>query len=223
MNNDRSASEPSDVLQDLQFQVMTAADFQSEGKSTHQTTTNSGSITMRLQGIEEWSSEIKTTVVSSIADDMVTTLKIIGRHSEAGILDYTHTERISDVIDIVLNTNERLESCKIRRLRQQNRDQRRAYQHLVRKTEEVLDKYDRKVQGLKAHVRNLRGELLNSKLERELLLRRVHYLEKGGDYGDDGEGDTIVEEKEVESPQDQGMAGLTDEEGEWEEDPETEL
>jgi hypothetical protein len=94
---------------------------------------------------------------------------------------------------------------------------------LVSETEEALDNYDRKVHGLRAQVRNLRGELLNLKLERELLLRRIHFLEKGGDYGEDGEGDTIVEEREVENPQDQEMAGLTDEDGEWEEDPETEL
>ncbi|KAJ6114323.1 hypothetical protein N7486_000101 [Penicillium sp. IBT 16267x] len=223
MEKDRNESEPGNVPQELNIQIMTAVDFQAEKKSTRQRTVDSGSLTTRLQGIEEWSPETKTTILSSIADDMAKTLMLIGRHSETGTLDHTHTQRISDIIDIVLNTDERIARHKILRLRQGNREQRRSYRLLVSETEEALENYDRKVQGLKARVQDLRGELLDLKGERELMLRRIHYMEKGGDRGEDGEDDTTGEEREVESPQDQDMAGLTDDDGEWEEDLETEL
>ncbi|KAJ5998349.1 hypothetical protein N7451_006159 [Penicillium sp. IBT 35674x] len=200
---------------------MTSADFQGEKKSTCQPTADS-SLAMRLQGIEDWSSELKTATLTSIADDVAMTLMLIGKHSEAGILDHTHTQRISDVIDIVLNTDERLTRRKLRWLRKRNREQKRAYRHLVSATKEALEKYDTKVQMLKARVLCLRGEVHDLKEEQELHLEQIEYLERGN-FGDDEECDLIADEIKLESPQGQDMASLTDEDGEWEEDPETEL
>lgn len=221
MENNRNESEPGNAPQDLNIQVITPADFQGEMKATRQATADPR-LAMRLQGIEDWSSELKTATLTSIADDVAMTLMLIGKHSEAGILNHTHTQRISDVIDIVLNTDERLARRKIRRIRKRNREQKRAYRLLASATKEALETYDLKVQTLKARVLNLRGEVRDLKEVQELHLDQIDYLE-AGDFGDDEECDLIADGKKLESPQDQDMAGLTDEDGEWEEDPETEL
>ncbi|KAJ5797358.1 uncharacterized protein N7503_006654 [Penicillium pulvis] len=221
METDSNESERGSAPQDLNIQVMTSADFQGEKKSTRQPPAEL-SLAMRLQGIEDWSSELKTATLTSIADDVAMALMLIGKHSETGILNHTHTQRISDVIDIVLNTDERLARRKIRRLRKRNREQKRAYRLLASATKEALEKYEAKVHMLKARVLSLRGEVRDLKEERELHLEQIDYLE-AGDFGDDEECDLIADEKKLESPQDHDMAGLTDEDGEWEEDPETEL
>lgn len=221
MENNRNESESVNAPQSLNIQVMTPANFQGEKKPTRQPPAGS-SLVMRLQGIEDWSSELKTATLTSIADDVATALMLIGKHSDAGILDHTHTQRISDVIDIVLNTDERLARRKIRRLRKRNREKKRAYRLLASATKEALEKYDMKVQTLKARIQNLRGEVRDLKEQQELHLEQIHYLEVG-DFGTDGESELIAEKKKLESPQDEEMADLTDEDGEWEEDPETEL
>ncbi|KAJ5538839.1 hypothetical protein N7494_008318 [Penicillium frequentans] len=221
MEDDCTESEPGSAPQNLNIQVMTPADFQGENKSTRQPPADL-SLAVRLQGIEDWGSELKSATLTSIADDVAMTLMLIGKHSETGILNHIHTQRISDVIDIVLNTDERLARRKIRRLRKRNREQKRAYRLLASATKEALEKYETKVQTLKVRVLNLRGEVRVLKEEQELHLEQIDYLE-AGDFGDDEECDIIADEKKLESPQDQDMAGLTDEDGEWEEDPETEL
>ncbi|KAJ5549551.1 hypothetical protein N7513_006785 [Penicillium frequentans] len=212
MEDDCNESEPGSAPQNLNIQVMTPADFQGENKSTRQPRADL-SLAVRLQGIEDWGSELKTATLTSIADDVAMTLMLIGKHSETGILNHTHTQRISDVIDIVLNTDERLARRKIRRLRKRNREQKRAYRLLASATKEALKMYETKVQTLKVRVLNLRGEVRVLKEEQELHLEQIDYLE-AGDFGDDEECDIIADEKKLESPQDQDMAGLTDEDGE---------
>lgn len=212
MEDDCNESEPGSAPQNLNIQVMTPADFQGENKSTRQPPADL-SLAVRLQGIEDWGSELKTATLTSIADDVAMTLMLIGKHSETGILNHTHTQRISDVIDIVLNTDERLARRKIRRLRKRNREQKRAYRLLASATKEALKMYETKVQTLKVRVLNLRGEVRVLKEEQELHLEQIDYLE-AGDFGDDEECDIIADEKKLESPQDQDMAGLTDEDGE---------
>lgn len=221
MEDNRKESVPGNVPQNLGIQVMAPADFQGEKIPFRRATTDS-SLAMRLQGIEDWSSELKSATLTSIADDVATTLMLIGKHSLAGILDHTHTQRISDVIDIVLKTDERLARRKIRRLRKRNRERKQAYRLLASATKEVLEKYDTRVETLKRRVQNLRGEVRDLKEEQRLHLEHIHYL-KMVNSGDYEQSDPSAEERKLESPQDEDMAGLTDEDGEWEEYPETEL
>jgi hypothetical protein len=63
-----------------------------------------GSSALRLSNIEQLSSEKKTELIRSVADDITAVFVYIARQSEAGNLTTTNTEPINDVISIIKDT-----------------------------------------------------------------------------------------------------------------------
>ncbi|KAJ5930227.1 hypothetical protein N7466_005720 [Penicillium verhagenii] len=193
-----------------------------------------GPMARRLEGLENWSSATKIKTLDSIANDIAATLVIIGKHTESGHLDESHTSPISDVLDSILKTQERWVEDKKALFREHNRLRRREFQRYAASSSEALVAYQIKVSKLKGEAHELRRMVAEGKAEEELLRLRIHHiqgnsdkmLENGGNGGNGGNGEAGGK---VKTPQDQEMVDVSDrdyededQDGEWEIDDEIE-
>ncbi|KAJ5156823.1 hypothetical protein N7492_009626 [Penicillium capsulatum] len=137
---------------------------------------------MRLEGLEDWTTAVKTETLTSIADDMQATLWCISRHLRCGNLNETNTKPIEDMIRIihgpVIKKSRRMKR-KIRRLQKLSNWFRTEQRQLLDEAETMVTIYKATFETLDQNTRGLREELERVKAERDLLQHQVASQDKG--------------------------------------------
>ena len=126
--------------------------------STDQITTP-GSCVMRLKGLEQLSSDAKTALLESIANDIVATILCVVKHREAGNLSFENAQAVNELIRFLNNkTSGRVRDLEKRvdRLRHQRRWIASEYKKLHGSVYEMGQIYHKNAKIWKGQVREAR-------------------------------------------------------------------
>lgn len=153
-----------------------------------------GVLMKRLAGLETWSTQKKSQIISAIANDISAALMCIGRHAEEGNLSNANTEPIDCLIEIIhqVDTNRPALERKTRQLRRERRLLKEEFRKVIQEAEELAGVCTTKLDQVAQLRKSERQELEEMKRENEVL----RLFSQGAREDPDDSGDGHVDEPE---------------------------
>lgn len=161
-----------------------------------------GVLMKRLTGLETWSTQKKSQIISAIANDISAVLMCIGKHAQEGNLSNANTEPIDCLIEIIhqVDANRPALERKTRRLRKERRLLKQEFRKMMKEAEELAGVCTEKLDQVAQLRKSERKELQEMKRENEILRLFSQEAREGADDSGDGqvdESDNRSQEEEI--------------------------